>query len=66
MHAHLDQELQVTLQFFWGGKPIVVQTKGEGFAVELVMATLDHKMLASVSGNSSTTNRVGQQEGAQQ
>jgi len=43
--ALVDQELQVSIQFFWGGKPIVAKTMGEKFSAELVMATLDHKLL---------------------
>lgn len=46
--AMVDQELQVSMQFFWGGKPIVVKTQGEQFSAELVMATLDHKLLGSM------------------
>jgi hypothetical protein len=44
-HAHVDIELDVTISFFWGGKPLVVKAKGEGFTTELVLATLDHKLL---------------------
>lgn len=43
--SHMDQELPVTIQFYWGGKPMVVTTKSIGFSAELVMATLDHKLL---------------------
>lgn len=46
--AVVDQELQVSMQFFWGGKPIVAKTEGEQFSGELVMATLDHKLLGNV------------------
>lgn len=46
--SHLDQELPITLQFFWGGKPMVVSLDSQGFSAELVMATLDHKLLGSL------------------
>jgi len=46
--AVVDQELQVSIQFFWGGKPIVAKTEGEHFSAELVMATLDHKLLGKM------------------
>jgi hypothetical protein len=49
--ALVDQELQVSIQFFWGGKPIVAKTKGEQFSAELVMATLDHKLLGSMKAS---------------
>eukprot|EP00536_Pseudo-nitzschia_multiseries_P007629 jgi/Psemu1/164990/gw1.181.104.1 len=47
-HALVDQELQVTIQFFWGGRPIVAKTVGDQFSAELVMATLDHNLLGSM------------------
>ncbi|KAG7347576.1 DNA repair protein rad9 [Nitzschia inconspicua] len=46
-HAFVDQELQASIQFFWGGKPMVVKTMGENFNAELIMATLDHQLLRS-------------------
>jgi len=46
--ALVDQELQVSIQFFWGGKPIVAKATGDQFSAELVMATLDHKLLGSM------------------
>ena len=49
--ALVDQELQLSMQFFWGGKPILVKTKGEQFSAELVMATLDHKLLGSMKSS---------------
>ena len=49
--SHVDQELSVTIQFFWGGKPMVVMTKSHGFSAELVMATLDHKLLGSMKAS---------------
>lgn len=56
--AVVDQELQVSIQFFWGGKPIVAKTVGEQFSAELVMATLDHKLLGSMK-TSATSTAVG-------
>ena len=47
-NSHVDQELQVSISFFWGGKPLVVETSAEGFSAQLVMATLDHKLLAAM------------------
>lgn len=54
--SHFDQELPITLQFFWGGKPMVVVTKSQGFSAELVMATLDHKLLGSMKASAGSTN----------
>ncbi len=54
--ALVDQELQVAMQFFWGGKPIVVKTKGEDFSAELVMATLDHKLLGGMRTSATSSN----------
>jgi hypothetical protein len=50
--AHTNQELQVSISFFWGGRPMVVRAAGEHFHAELVMATLDHRLLRSMQGSS--------------
>ena len=50
-NAHTDIELDVTISFFWGGKPLVVKAKGEGFSTELVLATLDHKLLEGMKSS---------------
>lgn len=47
--SQIDQELPIMLRFFWGGKPIVVEAKSQGFSAELVMATLDHKLLGNMN-----------------
>jgi hypothetical protein len=54
--SHVDQELPITLQFFWGGKPMVATTKAQGFSAELVMATLDHKLLGSMKASAGSTD----------
>lgn len=43
--SHLDQELRVSLSFHWGGRPIILETRADSFSVELVLATVDHKLL---------------------
>jgi Rad9 len=49
-HAHSDQELRVSINFFWGGRPMVVETEWEGcFQAQLVMATLDHHLLGAMN-----------------
>lgn len=40
-----EEDLRVTLRFHWGGKPLVLKTKTPTFCGELVMATLDYKLL---------------------
>lgn len=57
----LDQSLPVSLSFFWGGKPIVVKATAEGFSGQLVMATLDHKLMALMK----TASTVGPAPGRQ-
>lgn len=63
--AVIDQELQVSVQFFWGGKPMIVKTSGEHFSAELVMATLDHRLLgnmktaAAAAGTTTATTTMG-------
>jgi hypothetical protein len=43
--SHMEQELRVSLNFHWGGRPILFESKTEAFSVELVLATVDHKLL---------------------
>ena len=57
-----DATLPVSINFFWGGKPMVVKTTGENFSAQLIMATLDHKMMAvmktsSINGPLSASKR---------
>ena len=50
--AKLDEELRVTLYFHWGGKPLSIEAESREqhhFTAELILATLDHKLLASSS-----------------
>lgn len=47
-----DSSLPVSINFFWGGKPMVVKTTGEHFSAQLIMATLDHKMMAVMKTSS--------------
>jgi hypothetical protein len=61
-HAFSDQELQASIQFLWGGKPMVVKTLGENFNAELIMATLDHQLLKNdmkVSFTGAPANATG-------
>jgi Rad9 len=44
----LNQELRVTMTFHWGGRPILMETKGPSFSAQLIMATLDHKLLGGL------------------
>ena len=49
-HAHMDEELHVTLNFHWGGRPLVFNSSTDSFSAELVLATLDYKMLMPLRG----------------
>lgn len=44
---HNDGEALSILSFHWGGRPIVIETDGDYFSAELVLATLHHGMIAS-------------------
>lgn len=45
--ALLLEEQPLSIQFYWGGRPMVVTTQQPGLMkAELVMATLDHQLLA--------------------
>jgi len=37
----------VVISFNWGGRPIIIETEGDYFTAELVLATLHHGMIAS-------------------
>jgi hypothetical protein len=50
----VNQSLPVSISFFWGGKPMVVKANAEGFSAQLVMATLDHKLMASMKTSSTS------------
>jgi hypothetical protein len=45
----LEEEMRVVISFQWGGKPIIFETEGEHFTAELIMATLDHKLLRGMN-----------------
>ncbi len=42
-----DDDEGVVFSFHWGGRPIVIETAGDYFCAELVLATLHHGMIAS-------------------
>lgn len=51
---HDDGDALSIISFHWGGKPIVIETDGDSFSGELVLATLHHGMITSnitVGGN---------------
>jgi len=51
--AYTDQELDVSINFFWGGKPLVVEASDSSvFKCQLVMATLDHTLLRAMDTTS--------------
>ena len=43
----------VRLLFHWGGRPLVLEQQTEEWKVELVLATLDHKLLGNTNDTSS-------------
>jgi len=58
-------ELRVSLSFHWGSKPLVLEASTDSFSAELVLATLDHKLLDSLYATEretvavqATTNRA--------
>jgi hypothetical protein len=40
-----DDDEGVVFSFHWGGRPIVIETVGDYFSAELVLATLHHGMI---------------------
>lgn len=48
-YLRTEENLRVTLYFHWGGKPLLMETKTPTFSGELVMGTLDYKLLRNPS-----------------
>ena len=44
-----DDHSLTTLSFHWGGKPLIVETKGSGYTAQLILATLDHSLLGGLT-----------------
>ena len=57
--ANTDNEERMSCYFEWGGKPIIFESTWDCFSSELVMATLDHKLLkdTSVTNQSQSKNK---------
>mmetsp|Transcript_42397 Transcript_42397/g.128620 ORF Transcript_42397/g.128620 Transcript_42397/m.128620 type:complete len:161 (+) Transcript_42397:641-1123(+) len=43
--ADPDEEIRAVVSFHWGGRPVSFDAEGEAFTAQLIMATLDHKLL---------------------
>eukprot|EP00545_Synedropsis_sp_CCMP1620_P011680 CAMPEP_0119009090 /NCGR_PEP_ID=MMETSP1176-20130426/4139_1 /TAXON_ID=265551 /ORGANISM="Synedropsis recta cf, Strain CCMP1620" /LENGTH=365 /DNA_ID=CAMNT_0006961539 /DNA_START=111 /DNA_END=1211 /DNA_ORIENTATION=+ len=56
-----DDDVRVSLHFHWGGKPLILQTKTPTFCGELVMATLDYKLLRRGGGDGDHNQQRGHQ-----
>ena len=40
-----DEDARIIISFYWGGRPIIIETEGEAFHGELILATVDHSLL---------------------
>ena len=58
---HNDGDALSILSFHWGGRPIVIETDGDYFSAELVLATLHHGMISSNVGKRVEV-QIGQRE----
>ena len=43
------EELPITLQFHWGGKPVLLSTTSSGFETTMTVATLDHTLIRGMT-----------------
>ena len=44
--SYLDgEDPRVIVNFYWGGRPLIIETEGESFHGELILATVDHVLL---------------------
>ena len=61
-HAFSDRPLDVRLHFYYGGKPMVIQTQSgndnEGCSATLILATLDHRKLGPLQLNNNNNNNT--------
>ena len=55
-------ELRVSLSFHWGSKPLVLEATTDSFSAEVVLATLDHKLLDSLYAAERETAAVAVQQ----
>lgn len=44
----MQLELVVNVMFHWGGRPLVMKASTEAYSIQLVLATLDYKLLTSM------------------
>lgn len=56
---HNDGDALSVLSFHWGGRPIVIETDGDCFSAELVLATLHHGMISSSLGKARVDGQGG-------
>jgi len=57
--SNIDEELRAIVSFHWGGRPITIETEGDAFHSQLILATVDHKLL---KGGNFGTKRQQQQQ----
>lgn len=48
------EELPITLQFHWGGKPVLLSTSSRGFEATMTVATLDHTLIRGMASTCSS------------
>ena len=46
--ANIDDELKAIVSFHYGGRPIIIETEGDAFKAELILATVAHGLLNGV------------------
>ncbi len=44
----IDDDLRAIVSFYWGGRPIIIETEGDAFKGELILATVPHDLLQGV------------------
>ena len=56
-----DEDARVIVSFYWGGRPVIIETEGDAFHGELILATVDHSLLTGIRArytNAATTNNA--------
>ena len=52
----IDEELRAIVSFYWGGRPLIIETEGDSFTGELILATVAHNLLNGVDLTSRGSN----------
>jgi hypothetical protein len=50
-----DEDVRVIVSFYWGGRLLIIETEGDVFRGEFILATVDHSLLNGISNRYTAT-----------